>query len=217
MAWAYAGDDPGLRLFSAAFTGGAPMTFGTTPRWGCLEVGCCEADWLTLAGEAWPDCYFSGIDTRAPEQTEQRGKLIRSRANAMQEGNFPPETFAAVVMLSALEHIGLGHYGDPLDEDGDVKVLTNCWRWLKPGGWLYFDVPYSPVSYRVCGTEYRRYDDEALQERLWIRSLVEANARAKWAWTGYAKKDHTGALVEKPTEGDPERFSHYVALCWVKC
>ena len=37
--------------------------------------------------------------------------------------------------------------------------------WLKPGGWVYCDVP-SGETYQVCGTSHRQYDAHALQTRL---------------------------------------------------
>ncbi len=43
--------------------------------------------------------------------------------------------------LHALEHFGLGRYGDPLDPDGHVKGLRNFVRLLKPGGRLYLSTP----------------------------------------------------------------------------
>ncbi len=43
--------------------------------------------------------------------------------------------------LHALEHFGLGRYGDPVDIDGHLKGFENLTRLLKPGGVLYFSVP----------------------------------------------------------------------------
>lgn len=43
--------------------------------------------------------------------------------------------------LHALEHFGLGRYGDPLDPDGHVKGLGNLVRLLKHEGRLYLSTP----------------------------------------------------------------------------
>jgi SAM-dependent methyltransferase len=43
--------------------------------------------------------------------------------------------------LHALEHFGLGRYGDPIDVDGHRKGFKNLCKMLKPGGTLYFSVP----------------------------------------------------------------------------
>jgi len=44
--------------------------------------------------------------------------------------------------LHALEHFGLGRYGDPLDPDGHLKGFANLVKILKLGGVLYFAVPF---------------------------------------------------------------------------
>jgi hypothetical protein len=43
--------------------------------------------------------------------------------------------------LHALEHFGLGRYGDPIDIIGHLKGWKNLWTMLEPGGKLYFSVP----------------------------------------------------------------------------
>jgi hypothetical protein len=43
--------------------------------------------------------------------------------------------------LHALEHFGLGRYGDPLDPEGFEKGLLNLSRMVSPGGVLYLSVP----------------------------------------------------------------------------
>lgn len=211
MGWSpdFENHDPGLSLFGASLRDGAPIRFGPDAK--VLEIGSCEADWLHPAGEAWPECWFSGIDTRAPEVTERDGKLIRSRADVMQRENFAEATFDAAVSLSAIEHIGLGHYGDPKDPEGDSKAVANVWHWLKPGGWFYFDVPYAPQEYRVCGTSHRQYNWRALNERL----LSQWQGRL--AWTGWAPKREAGRLVQEPVEQSrSDDFDHYIAMVLVK-
>ena len=46
--------------------------------------------------------------------------------------------------LHALEHFGLGRYGDPVHYDGYLLGLDNLWKMLKKGGKLYFSVPIGP-------------------------------------------------------------------------
>jgi SAM-dependent methyltransferase len=46
--------------------------------------------------------------------------------------------------LHALEHFGLGRYGDPVNYDGYVLGLINFHRILKKGGKLYISVPIGP-------------------------------------------------------------------------
>lgn len=46
--------------------------------------------------------------------------------------------------LHALEHFGLGRYGDPIDPNGHLKGLKNISSILKSGGILYLSVPIGP-------------------------------------------------------------------------
>jgi len=43
--------------------------------------------------------------------------------------------------MHAVEHVGLGRYGDPLDPDGDVRAMAELQRVVAPGGSLLFVVP----------------------------------------------------------------------------
>lgn len=51
--------------------------------------------------------------------------------------------FGSVSCLHALEHFGLGRYGDPLDPAGTEKGLANICNLVKAGGRLYVSFPIS--------------------------------------------------------------------------
>jgi len=46
--------------------------------------------------------------------------------------------------LHAVEHFGLGRYGDPVRYDGYALGLDNLYRMLKEGGKFYVSVPIGP-------------------------------------------------------------------------
>jgi len=46
--------------------------------------------------------------------------------------------------LHALEHFGLGRYGDPIWPEGHEVALANLARIVSPGGWFYLSVPIGP-------------------------------------------------------------------------
>ena len=61
--------------------------------------------------------------------------------------------------LHALEHFGLGRYGDPVRYDGHLIGLSNLRRILKPCGTFYLSVPIGPQriefnAHRVFSVEY---------------------------------------------------------------
>lgn len=43
--------------------------------------------------------------------------------------------------LHAIEHFGLGRYGDPIDPQGHIKGFRNICRMVKMGGRLYVSFP----------------------------------------------------------------------------
>lgn len=61
--------------------------------------------------------------------------------------------------LHALEHFGLGRYGDPVKHDGYLHGLNNLYKILKKNGKFYFSVPIGPQriefnAHRVFSLEY---------------------------------------------------------------
>ena len=134
-----------------------------------LEIGCAEADWIGPMKAERPDLGIVGIDWRGVTRD-----AYVVRGNVMDSTQFHEDYFDAIVSVSAIEHVGLGSYdNDPQDRDGDTKAMRNACDWLKPGGWMYLDVPYRPKGpYTVTGN-YRAYDEDALQKRLMVSGFRE--------------------------------------------
>jgi len=66
----------------------------------------------------------------------------------------PPDLAASCESLSclhALEHFGLGRYGDPVDIDGWKRGLTGLAGLLRAGGTLYLSVPIGPERIEFNG------------------------------------------------------------------
>ena len=177
-----------------------PLTWPVGAR--VLEIGCQDVNWLSMAVAADDTIQAVGLDWRGALP----GPGERLQGDVLQV-EFAPASFDAIVMISALEHIGLGHYSkDPIDPDGDTKTLARCATWLRPGGWVYADVPYDPTGYRLDGTSARIYDDAALDTRL-VAPGLRADARV------FA--DMAGALIAKPATMKSNRYV-YVATVWWK-
>lgn len=65
----------------------------------------------------------------------------------------------SVSCLHAIEHFGLGRYGDPIDVNGHVKGIKNIIRMLKNGGRFYFSTLIGPQriefdAHRVFSLKY---------------------------------------------------------------
>jgi len=81
------------------------------------------------------------------------------KADLMNE-NFSFTDYAdSVSSLHALEHFGLGRYGDNVDINGYLKGLDNIYKLLKKGGRFYFSVPIGSQriefdAHRVFSVKY---------------------------------------------------------------
>lgn len=65
----------------------------------------------------------------------------------------------SISSLHAIEHFGLGRYGDPIDYFGYRKAIGNITQILQTGGTFYFSVPMGPQriefnAHRVFSTRY---------------------------------------------------------------
>lgn len=65
----------------------------------------------------------------------------------------------SISSLHAIEHFGLGRYGDPIDYFGYLKAINNIAKILKSGGNFYFSVPIGPQriefnAHRVFSLKY---------------------------------------------------------------
>jgi len=63
------------------------------------------------------------------------------KADLMNELSAPSAVTDSISCLHAIEHFGLGRYGDPIDPTGHLKGFNNILRMLKPNGTLYISFP----------------------------------------------------------------------------
>jgi len=63
------------------------------------------------------------------------------KADLMNMNNASEKITDSISCLHAIEHFGLGRYGDPLDPEGHKKGLNNIFKMLKDEGTLYISFP----------------------------------------------------------------------------
>jgi hypothetical protein len=68
------------------------------------------------------------------------------QADLMQPQSVEANSADSVSCLHALEHFGLGRYGDPIDAEGWRTGFCNLVRMLREGGRLYLSVPVGPQT-----------------------------------------------------------------------
>jgi Caenorhabditis protein of unknown function, DUF268 len=100
------------------------------------------------------------------------------QADMMNPAESVAEYCDSLSCLHALEHFGLGRYGDPIDPHGYAKGLSNMSRTLRVGGLFYLSVPIGME--RVEFNAHRIFDP---------RSLVQLAAEnglllTEFAWIG---------------------------------
>jgi SAM-dependent methyltransferase len=157
--WQYPGADPSIVLFQHAIARW-PVTLPENAR--VLELGCCENDFSKWLKASRPDIALIGCDVNEPNG--YHGAFLPLPAEKL---DFPRASFDAVIALGSIEHFGLGFYGDPLNDTADMEVAANVEAWLKPGGWFYYDVPWTPhEGYTTENRHFRVYSDADLAARL---------------------------------------------------
>jgi len=78
------------------------------------------------------------IDARP---TPLRMDNLEYRVGEGQRLPFENESVPALTCLNAVEHFGLGRYGDTVDNAGWVKAFAEFRRVVMPGGWLFVSTP----------------------------------------------------------------------------
>jgi SAM-dependent methyltransferase len=88
---------------------------------------------------------------------------------------FKDSTFNIVTSLHAIEHFGLGRYGDKLDYFGDQKGIKEFSRVLSPGGVLITAVPAASRS-SIEFNGQRLYSPKDFEEIVSSTGLVKMNS-----------------------------------------
>lgn len=63
------------------------------------------------------------------------------RMDLMSKNDVPENIADSISCLHAIEHFGLGRYGDSIDPEGYIKGFNNILKMIKPGGILYISFP----------------------------------------------------------------------------
>lgn len=96
----------------------------------------------------------------------------------------------SISCLHALEHFGLGRYGDPICADGYKRGLRNLTQMLKPGGRFYFSVP--------IGRQQIEFNAHRVFSLPYIRSLLEPDYNLEC----FSYVDDAGDLHENASASD---------------
>lgn len=65
----------------------------------------------------------------------------RIQAIGLEEARHRADAFDVILAVSSVESFHLGSFGEPLDADGDIRLVRSFARMLRPGGRLVLGVP----------------------------------------------------------------------------
>lgn len=100
------------------------------------------------------------VDVRERPPIASNETVIIGDAKRLQ---LPADTFDVVMSLSAIEHFGLGRYGDEFDPQADGKAVAEMARVLKPGGRLILATTVTRSRPAICFNAHRIYTCDQLR------------------------------------------------------
>lgn len=136
-----------------------------------LDIGCCESRLpVALASRGY---RVVGMDVNPYPHRHPNLRVVRGDA---MRAPFAARSFAAVLAVSVVEHIGIGHYGDPTEGAGDRAAVGEIARVLQRKGRALITVPFGRT--RTDGFQ-RVYDPPRLAALL----APLAVERVEYAWS----------------------------------
>lgn len=85
------------------------------------------------------------IDVRELQDTGHENIRFK-RMDLMSKDSIESNICDSLSCLHAIEHFGLGRYGDPINPRGHLIGFNNLLKMLKPGGTLYISFPVGPAD-----------------------------------------------------------------------
>jgi SAM-dependent methyltransferase len=84
-------------------------------------------------------CKVKVFDIRPLHASVENLEVVQADVSDLRD--IPNSSVRSLSSLHAVEHVGLGRYGDRIDPHGYKKALSELERILAPGGMLYVSVP----------------------------------------------------------------------------
>lgn len=109
-------------------------------------------------------------------------RLSFLQGNASNLSGLADSSVSSLSSLHAVEHFGLGRYGDPVEPDAWFKALMEFERVLAPGGRLYLGVPVGPAN-KLIFNAHRIFRPDTIISSFQNLTLTEFSLIKKGAFT----------------------------------
>lgn len=118
-----------------------------------LDIGCYYSNLpIQLASMGYK---VTGLDLQRYTLTHPNFKFLQGDVRSIKFQN----KYDAVSLVSTLEHIGLGYYGEYKEDSGDRATMRALYKLLKKKGLVFLTVPFGLKSQN---DSYKTYDWETL-------------------------------------------------------
>jgi len=164
-----------------------------------LDIGSYRHFILGLLG------HFSvtSLDVRPRKPTVANETIVTGDAKGLPLAD---ATFDLVVSLCALEHFGLGRYGDEFDLAADRRSFAEMIRALRPGGSMIFTTTITRAAPSIAFNAHRIYDHRM------VRDLCAGLACVEERFYSHEKRGFCS--LEEVT--DKPRWWDVYCGCWEK-
>jgi len=102
--------------------------------------------------------------------------------------NIADDSIESLSTLHAVEHFGLGRYGDEVEPNAWLDAIHAMERVLAPGGKLYFSLPVGSEE-KVCYNAHRIFSPKTIFESFNKLEMEDFFLLHEYKFTRYSKKE----------------------------
>jgi hypothetical protein len=113
----------------------------------------------------WIECYLLKLGADKIYITDINPIEIEDSRIVFTHTDNIKEKYDIIISFSSVEHIGLGRYGDPIDDEGDIKFMSYAYDILTNKGIFLLGIPVAK-TYKIDGHWHRIYDETKLNTLL---------------------------------------------------
>jgi len=143
------------------------------------------------------------LDVRGRDPVSENEIVLTSDAKNIDR---PDNEFEMVVSLCALEHFGLGRYGDDFDLSADEQAMNEMKRVLKPGGRLILTTQITGAKPSIAFNAHKIYTHEMIRKFCYGLECEDEK---------FFSREHRNFCTLDEITFEPGYYDIYCG-CWIK-